>query len=351
MALLRALNISSDSQLRFMSFAKLVGNQRNKEILQRLLKNGRVNSTLIFAGPDGVGKRHFALAFAKAVNCQKAPAGAYALDGCDECSVCRRIDAGSYGDVTVIGPDGQFIKIGQTREVAEEVYFRPREGRQRFFIIDEAERLREEAANSLLKTLEEPPPTSTIILLTTRPDALLLTIRSRAQRLNFTALSVAEMEKYLAGNYPRPAPDTALLARVTEGRIGQATAIDLSVYRQERRTLIELLELLAAGDNHYRLLKAAEYLGKKEREDFEKELALMSSLLRDLFMLAAGRSADSIANIDAVERLAPLANKIGLRRLMTWVEKFDQLRARLRVNINRQIATEAALLSLGGSAR
>src|SRR5215831_1200952 len=328
MAFLRELNVSSDSQLRFMSFAKLVGNQRNKEILQRLLKNGRVNSTLIFAGPDGVGKRQFALAFAKAANCQKAPAG-------------------GYGDVTVVRPDGQFIKIAQTREMAEEVYFRPREGRQRFFIIDEADRLREEAANSLLKTLEEPPSTSTIILLTARPDALLSTIRSRAQRLNFAALSVAEMEKYLAENYPRPTADTALLARVTQGRIGQATAFDLSVYRQERRTLIELLELLAAGDDRYRLLKAAEYLGKKEREDFEKELALISSLLRDLFMLAAGRGADSIVNIDSVDRLAPLAQKVGLRRLISWVEKFDRLRARLRININRQIATEAALLALG----
>jgi DNA polymerase-3 subunit delta' len=330
-----------------MSFAKLVGNQRNKEILQRLLKNGRVNSTLIFAGPDGVGKRRFALAFAKAVNCQKAPAGAYALDGCDECPVCRRIDAGGYGDVTVIRPEGQFIKIAQTREMAEEVYYRPREGRQRFFIIDEADRLREEAANSLLKTLEEPPSTSTIILLTARPDALLLTIRSRAQRLNFAALSVAEMEQYLAENYPRPAPDTALLARVTEGRIGQANAVDISIYRQERRTLIELLELLASGNDRHRLLKAAEYIGKKEREDFERELALIASLLRDLFMLAAGRGAGAIVNIDVADRLAPLAQKIGLRRLMTWVERFDRLRARLRININRQIATEATLLALG----
>jgi DNA polymerase-3 subunit delta' len=330
-----------------MSFAKLVGNQRNKEILRRLLKNGRINSTLIFAGPDGVGKRQFALTFAKAVNCQKAPADPTAdMDCCDECSVCRRIDAGGYGDVTVIRPDGQFIKIAQTREMAEEVYYRPREGRQRFFIIDEADRLREEAANSLLKTLEEPPSTSTIILLTSRPDALLLTIRSRAQRLSFAALSVAEMERYLTENYPRPAPDTALLARVTGGRVGQANAVDLSVYRQQRRTLIELLELLASGNDRHRLLKAAEYIGKKEREDFEKELALILSLLRDLFMLAAGRGHDAIVNIDAVDRLAPLAQNIGLRRLMTWVEKFDQLRARLRININRQIATEATLLAL-----
>src|SRR5262245_38113237 len=236
---------------------------------------------------------------AKAANCQKGPATGFASDSCDACPVCKRIEEGSYGDVTTLSPDGQYIKIAQTREMAEEVYFRPREGRQRFFLIDEADRLREEAANSLLKTLEEPPVTSTIILLTARPDALLLTIRSRAQRLNFTALSVCEMEKYLARNYPRPAPDMALLARITEGRIGQATAFDLSVYRQERRTLIELLELLESGDNRHRLLKAAEYLGKKEREDFEKELALISSLLRDLFMLAAGRGAGSIVNIDA----------------------------------------------------
>ncbi|MGE0130162.1 MAG: DNA polymerase III subunit delta' [Blastocatellales bacterium] len=332
-----------------MSLAKLIGNQRNKEILQRLLARGRVNSTLIFAGPDGVGKRQFALAFAKAANCQTASASAYATDSCDECSVCRRIDAGVYGDVTVIRPDGQFIKIAQTREIAEEVYFRPREGRQRFFIIDEADRLREEAANSLLKTLEEPPPTSTIILLTARPDALLLTIRSRAQRLNFAPLSVAEMEKYLAETFPRPVPDMALLARVTDGRIGQATAFDLSVYRQERRTLMELLELLAGGENRFRLLKAAEYLGKKERENFEKDLTLMASLLRDLFMIAAGRSGDSIINIDAVDRLTPLAQKVGLRRVVLWVEKFDELRTRLRININRQVATEAALLALGES--
>ncbi len=334
-----------------MSFAKLIGAERNKEILQRLLRRGRINSTLMFAGPDGVGKRQFALTLAKAVNCQKNTDAVFSADSCDECPVCRRIDSGAHGDVMVIRPDGQFIKIAQTREMIEDVYFRPREGRQRFFIIDEADRLREEAANSLLKTLEEPPPTSTIILLTSRPDALLSTIISRAQRLNFSVLSAPEMEKYLAENFPRPAPDIALMARITEGRIGQATAFDLSVYRQDRRTLIELLEILAAGGNRYRLLKAAEFLGKKDREEFEKQLALTASLLRDLFALAAGRGRDSIVNIDAVDLLEPLAQKVGLRRLINWVDIFDGLRAGLRININRQIATEAALLALSESSR
>ena len=329
-----------------MSFAKLIGNEHNKEILKRLLERGRVNSTLIFAGPDGVGKRRFALTMAKAANCHKAPATGYATDSCDECPVCRRIEEGTYGDVTTIAPDGQYIKIAQTRAMSEEVYYRPREGRQRFFIIDEADRLRDEAANSLLKTLEEPPATSTLLLITARPNALLPTIRSRAQRVNFAPLTVEEMEKYLSANFPRPAPDTALLARITEGRIGQATAFDLSVYRQDRKALIELLELMASGENRFRLLKAAEYLGRKEREDFEKQLDLLAALLRDLFLLASGKASDAIVNLDVADRLAGLAPKIGLPRLITWAGKFDTLRAQLRININRVVATEAALLSL-----
>ncbi|HEX4945284.1 MAG TPA: AAA family ATPase, partial [Blastocatellia bacterium] len=166
-----------------MSFSTLIGNDQNKQILQRLLRREGLGMALIFAGPDGVGKRQFALTFAKAANCQH-PSPTHD-DSCDECPVCTRIQTNSYSDVVTIQPDGTYIKIAQTRALTDDVQVRPREGKHRFFLIDEADRLREEAANSLLKTLEEPPPTSTIILLTSRPDALLPTIRSRAQRLNF----------------------------------------------------------------------------------------------------------------------------------------------------------------------
>lgn len=331
-----------------MSFAKLIGNQRNKEILQRLLAQSRFGTTLIFAGPEGLGKRLFALTFAKAANCrhERKNDSGFPLDSCDECPMCRRIDAGVCSDVMEIRPDGAFIKIAQTRALAEEAQFRPREGRQRFFLIDDADRLREEAANSLLKTLEEPPAGSTIILLTARPDALLITIRSRAQRLNFRPLSIIEMEKYLNANFQRPAPDTELLARITGGRPGRATALDITDYRRERRELLGLLELLAEGQDRFRLLKAAEYYGKQERADFERRLELLLSLLRDMFLLAAGSSREFAVNIDALDRLAPLAQKIGLKRLLVWVEKLSELRGNLRVNINRQIATEAILLEL-----
>ena len=329
-----------------MTFAQIIGNDRNKSVLQHLLLAQRYAATLIFAGPEGIGKRQFALALAKAVNCQQPRSGATTCDSCGACPVCRRIDAGVYGDVVTVQPDGQFIKIAQTRAMAEEIQTRPREGKHRFFLIDAADRLRDEAANALLKTLEEPPPSATIILVTARPDALLLTIRSRAQRMNFAPLNTAEMEAYLKANFTRPLPDNVLLARLTEGRIGQATAFDLSVYRQERNILLGLLDILAAGENRYRLLKAAEYLGKKERDEFERELDLLSRLLRDVFLLAAGQPATALVNADVADKLTALAERIGLARVTKWIEKFNELRASLRFNVNRQVATEALLLSL-----
>jgi DNA polymerase-3 subunit delta' len=329
-----------------MTFAQLIGNERNQAVLQRLLLANRFAATLIFAGPAGVGKRQFALAMAKAVNCQRPTMTETAYEACGACPVCQRIDAATYSDVVTVAPDGQFIKIAQTRALAEEIYTRPREGKHRFFLIDEADRLREEAANALLKTLEEPPPTATIILLTARPGALLLTIRSRAQRLNFAPLTTAEMEAWLKANFTRPLPDNVLLARLTEGRIGQATAFDLSVYRQERNILLGLLEILAAGENRYRLLKAAEYLGKKERDEFEQELDLLQRLLRDVFLIAAGQPRENLVNTDVADKLEALATRIGLARVTTWIERCNELRASLRFNVNRQVATEALLLGL-----
>lgn len=328
-------------------FASLVGNDTNKEILRRLVKNERYGATMIFAGPDGVGKRQFALAFAKAANCQNPPAGP--ADSCDKCPSCFRIDHESHGDVRTVRPDGTYIKVAQARELSQEIRYRPFEGRQRFFIVDEADRLREEAANALLKTLEEPPPTSNLILVTARPDALLPTIRSRSQRIVFAPLSLTEMRAFITSHHPRPKDETDLLARLSEGRIGQITAIDLSDYRRDRRELLELLELLSAGGNRYRLLKAAEYLGKQERESFEKKLDLLTRLFRDMILLVAGRDRAQIVNIDEAERIERLSSQIGWQRLVKWVERFNELRASLAININRQIAMDALLQELAAS--
>src|SRR4029453_539 len=110
-----------------MSFAKLIGNERNKDVLRRLLTRGRLAATLVFAGPGGVGKRPFAVALAKAASCRRA--AEKPGESCDECAVCRRIDAGSYGDVMVVTREKSVIRAEQARGMNEEAFFRRRRGR------------------------------------------------------------------------------------------------------------------------------------------------------------------------------------------------------------------------------
>ena len=327
-----------------MSISRLIGNQRNKDVLRRLIRRDDLGATMIFAGPSGIGKKRFAVNFAKAANCLQRPAGDD--DACDSCPVCQRIDAGTFSDVFIVEPDGAYIKIAQTRGMIGEVLTRPIEGKQRFFILDEADKLRGEAATSLLKTLEEPPPTSTVILVTSRPDALLPTIRSRSLRLNFSRLADAEMDQFLRQKGTVHDADVALLAHLSGGRPGVAEKFDLAAYRQDRQELISLVSLLVSPRGRHRLVKAAEYYGKREREDFEKQLDLLRSLVRDMILLESQIETEEIVNSDTADQLSKLGSLAGINRLSRWAASIEDLQRNLRFNVNRTLATEATLLAM-----
>lgn len=324
-----------------MAFSSLVGNERIKRLLKRAVLQGRIGQGLIMAGPRGVGKHQFAIALAQAVNCLNPVEG----DGCDECIPCRRIARSEHADVRTIVPEKQVIKIDQMREMSREAQFRPYEGRRRVYIIDDAHCLRQEAANSILKTLEEPPDTSLIALITSKPYALLETIRSRCQMLSFAPLTAVELESHLAANFRRPREETRLLARFARGSIGRAMEIDLGEYREKRSAMMEVIEALALTRDTVLLLDKAEYMGRKlDRAEFENHIDILMVLLEDIFHLKLGNPAESLTNADIIERLSAAAEAVTLDQIMNWVEGIQELFEKMTRNINRHIAMEALLL-------
>lgn len=326
-----------------MNFASLVGNERIKQLLKRAVAEGRTGQGLIFAGPRGIGKHRFALAFAQAVNCLQPIGG----DSCGECQNCRKFAARDFTDVKTISPDGQFIKVEQMRDLSREAYFRPYEGRRRVYILDEAERLGEEAANSILKTLEEPPDTSLLVLITAKPYALLETIRSRCQTLNFAPLSRDDLKAYLEANYKRPAEETRLLARLARGSIGRALEIDLGEYKEKRSLLMEMVEALLVTRDTVKMMHSAEYLARKlDKEAFESHLDLLMTLLEDLFHLKLGEPTERLTNYDISKRLEQVAEVASLERITGFVEELEKVLQNLPRNVNRHIAMEGALLSV-----
>lgn len=326
-----------------MPFSSLVGNERIKRLLKRGVAEDRIRQGLIFAGPRGVGKHQFALALALALNCRRPVDG----DACGLCDQCIKIAAREHIDVETIVADGQFIKIAQMREMAEKANYRPYDGRRRVYILDDAERLNIAAANSILKVLEEPPETTQMVLVTAKPYALLQTIRSRCQMLSFAPLTAKELEAFLNENYKRPAGENRLLARLARGSIGRALEIDLGVYREERKMMVELLEAAIVARDTMKLMQAAEYLAKKlEREQFERHLDALLVLLADLFYLKLGNAAESLTNADIAPRLSRLVEAATLAQIADWAERIEAIMQGLARNLNRQLAMEEMLLAL-----
>jgi DNA polymerase III subunit delta' len=326
-----------------MPFSSLVGNERIKRLLRRAVVEGRISQGLIMAGPRGVGKFRFALSLAQAVNCERPIDG----DACGQCLSCRKIERGEHLDVRTYAPDGQFIKIAQMRELSREAQFRPYEGRRRVSIIDEADRLREEAANSILKTLEEPPGSSLILLVTSKPYALLDTIRSRCQMLGFAGLTTADLEAYLKSNFKRPIEEIRMIARLARGSIGHALEIDLGEYREKRRIMIEMVEALAVTRDSVRLLGAAEYLGRKlERDQFITHLEVLMVILSDLFHLKLGQPPETLTNADTSDRLSRIAEALTLDKIIEMAERIERVFQGMAQNLNRQLAMETLLISV-----
>ena len=221
-------------------FGDLIGNEQVKDVLRRHLALGRVPNAILFCGIEGIGKRLFALELAKAFLCRSKNGD----DACGGCPACTRAgqfqmpkddDREAYDkvifsdhpDVGMVTASNRILNVKAIRDLEREANFRPYEGDARFFLVDDADKMNDAAANALLKTLEEPPAATHIILITSRPDTLLPTIRSRCQVVRFSPVASTEIEKFLIRERKLPPADAKLSARLAFGSVGRALSIEL----------------------------------------------------------------------------------------------------------------------------
>lgn len=342
-------------------FGGLIGNLRAKEAILRMRRAGRIPGALLFSGPDGVGKRLFALQVAKSFLCRAA----VDFDPCGQCPICLRIERfaipeaadktkdefkqvffSEHPDVGMVTAYNRNILIDAIRDLEREANFRPFEGDYRFFIIDDAEKMGDAAANALLKTLEEPPATSHIFLITSRPESLQPTIRSRCQTIRFTPLDPLEIAEFLAksGGHPKGA---ALAARIAGGSIGRAMSLDLEKFGPLRSAMLGILENTLFRGDLAALLQASEAMNDaKNKENFELSLEILETLVRDIWLIRNGAEPEMISNFDLMDGLSRFASEVEAERLAGWLSEIEGLRQSLAVNINRKIAADALLMKM-----
>lgn len=323
-----------------MAFKDILGNERQKKILRKALQKDRIPNSMLFCGLEGVGKKSLALVLAKAMNCEKKKD-----DACEVCSPCKAISRDNFPDVMVIYPDGNIIKIDQIRILKQTAYLKPMVGQKRVFIVVEAEKMNEEAANSLLKILEEPPLFSHIILVTHNPDVIKPTIKSRCQILSFQPVSREDIEKILLekGFGKERAKIIALLVG---GNLKKALNLEWEEIQAKRAKAWELFLSLLKKEKVATFLKNYVSSRSLRREELEEVLEIFSSFCRDLILIKEKSDIRLLMNPDYAEVFKKTENFLSLSKAMDYLEKIDYAFYAMQKNLNMNLLVTSLFSNL-----
>jgi len=321
------------------SFREVIGHQRPIRLLQRAIANDHLPHAYLFVGSEGIGKKLVALTLAKTINCEEGKE-----DCCDRCLSCRKIGDGNHPDVSVIVPEGQFIRIDKIRELQRSLSYRPFEGKKRVCILDGADRMKAEGANALLKTLEEPPPSTLLLLVASERERLLPTIVSRCQQLTFTRLPMDQMVGELINRHAIGEREARTVAALAQGSLGRALQMwDHEVWEKRGEIVHALMDL--PGQRVHKAFTLAQSL-----VDFGEHLPLvflvMISWYRDLILWKEGRGVDGLINQDLCEEVKRGGNLMSRRSLIRRIEAVNETSRALTHNANRLLAMEHLMLQL-----
>jgi DNA polymerase-3 subunit delta' len=323
-----------------MSFEEIIGHDRQIAYLQNAMRNGRVAHAYLFLGKEGIGKKFFALNLAKALNCPHSNE-----DCCDECPSCLKVDRLHHPDVLLIEPQGQWIRINQIRDLQRELSHRPYEGERRVCILTDSDRMRQEAANALLKILEEPPLHTVLILLAANGDLMLPTVTSRCQRIPFNPLPLDRITEIIRSRLNLKSEEAHILACLADGSLGKALGMDLDLVLRTRREIIgKIIDLPSYAAEE--ILVFAEELATSN-EDLPTLLTIIHSWYRDLLTYKERRSGAQLINIDLSHEIQKAALGMDSLSLINRMEVIQGALWNVDRNANRQITLEAMLLDLG----
>jgi DNA polymerase-3 subunit delta' len=326
-----------------MGFNDIAGQKVIIESLRNAVNNNMTTNGYIFSGPKGCGKKLMAFNFAMALNCK----GAGLDKPCGSCSSCIRTSSGNHPNIETIKPTGQSIKIKQIRQIISDAAKKPFETGYRVIVIENAEKMTNDAQDAFLKTLEEPAENTVFILLAENQNLLLPTVISRCQVFQFKPIDMDEMKEFIRARHDYSSADIERAVRYSKGVVGKA--LELLCDTESLRTqgvYMNILEEALMGSGSQALLLALDVVLDKEEAERFIEFSLI--WFRDLMIYreSQGENEQLIINIDSLDRLSKHNSILTENKLNSIIEITKNTTRYVKQNVGIKNSIDGMLLNI-----
>ena len=307
---------------------EIIGHENPLSQLRKLIDGDRLPTSMLFTGPEGIGKKTAAKFVGQYYVCENKNA-------CGKCGKCVRVLKEQSEDVFFLKPDGDSIKIESIREALQFLSLKAL-GRGKFVLIDDADAMTVQAANALLKSLEDPPARTFFILISAHPSRLLATIRSRCQVYRFQPLSLADVHSILTRHTDLAGTVEEWMLRASEGRCGKILRWMPGGGERLRDKAFAFVRVLLDPSwpaSFFSISEIAE--NKTEAQDM---VNLVLQILRDSYLFAFGLN-EQVIHSDRRDRLEEFA-KAGPRTLVRVWQKALRLESDLDSPMDLKLSLE-----------
>jgi DNA polymerase-3 subunit delta' len=377
---------------------ELLGQDDAAAFLKSVVRQGRPANAYLFQGPAGVGKGTAALAFARALLCERVAGamlpsadlfGSAAVprpgtppeDACGECPACHKSGLLQHPDLKFLFPvsgeerdldatiaetlqglreDPLFvftyekaasIRLSLTRELQRELAYEPFEAARRVVVVRDADRMREDQYSALLKTIEEPGASTVWVLTTSRPSRLPATIRSRCQRVRFAPLQEALARLFLEERARVSAREARILAALSGGNLARALALRDSEPLRVRDEALALLAPALRGDaaGLWRAAQGFMKYGRTGRDTLKRMFEIHQLWLRDLLRAQADFSPEALANRDREAEIRRVAATLTPREIRRRLAVLEEAIQSIDGNITADLTVFSTMVRVAGA--
>lgn len=324
------------------SFKEVVGQKDLMKYIKNAVSENKISHAYIFNGERGSGKKLFANLFATTLLCEEK-----GTDPCNKCHSCLQAISGNHPDIIrVTREKANTISVDEIREqVNNTVSIKPYQGPYKIYIIPQADYMTPQAQNALLKTIEEPPEYAIFLLLTENAETLLPTITSRCVMLKLRYVKDTLIKKYLMEKMEIPDYKADICTAFAQGNMGRAIMLANSEHFNEiREEAIHLLQYI--HDMELKEIVDAVNHITKYKVEITDYLDVIMIWYRDVLMYKATRDLDKVVFKDQINYIKEQARKSSYEGIELILESIDKAKARLKANVNFELAMELLFLTI-----